>query len=125
MKDPRPVNLDLTKFKFPLPAIGSILHRITGVIFFLLIPFLLYGLKKTLASPESFQVFQTGLTHQGMLVLIWISLTIIFYHFAAGIRHLLMDLGCAETLRGGRVSTMIVFGVTILFIILTGIWLWQ
>ena len=31
-KDTRPVNLDLTKFSFPITAIASIMHRICAVI---------------------------------------------------------------------------------------------
>ncbi|MDA8602687.1 succinate dehydrogenase, cytochrome b556 subunit, partial [Gammaproteobacteria bacterium] len=34
MKDTRPVNIDLTTIRFPLTAILSITHRITGVIIF-------------------------------------------------------------------------------------------
>ena len=34
MSSERPVNLDLTTFRFPVTAIASILHRVCGVILF-------------------------------------------------------------------------------------------
>ncbi len=54
MNDKRPVNLDLTTIKFPVTAIASITHRITGVAIFVAIPVLLWMLDRSLASPESF-----------------------------------------------------------------------
>ena len=50
MKTDRPINLALTKFKFPLAAIASITHRITGVLLFVGIAFLLYLLDQSLTS---------------------------------------------------------------------------
>ena len=41
MKTERPINLDLTKFSFPIMAIASITHRITGVLLFVAIAYLL------------------------------------------------------------------------------------
>ena len=40
-KAERPVNLDLTQFSFPFAALASITHRISGVILFVAIAFLL------------------------------------------------------------------------------------
>ena len=44
MKTDRPVNLNLLAFSFPLAAIVSITHRITGVILFVGVAFALYAL---------------------------------------------------------------------------------
>ena len=54
MNDKRPVNLDLSTIKFPVTAIASITHRVTGVAIFLALPILLWMLDRSLASPESF-----------------------------------------------------------------------
>ena len=59
LKHQRPRHLDLFKITQPLPAIVSIMHRISGVLlFFPGIPFLLYGLHMLLESPESFAAMQ-------------------------------------------------------------------
>ena len=52
MKTDRPVNLNLLAFSFPLAAIVSITHRITGVVLFVGLAFALYALDLALASPE-------------------------------------------------------------------------
>ena len=41
VNDKRPVNLDLTTIKFPIPALASISHRIAGVVLFVAVPILL------------------------------------------------------------------------------------
>jgi succinate dehydrogenase / fumarate reductase cytochrome b subunit len=120
----RPVNLDLGKFHFPLPSIISILHRITGVILFVGLAFLLYWLDLSLNSEEGFQRVSDLLDGFIAWLILWgISAGLIF-HFVAGIRHLLMDMGIGETLEGGRLSSKITIGVSIALILLTGIWLW-
>ena len=56
MQTKRPVNLDLSTIRFPLPAIISILHRITGIWLFLALPFLLVMLRGSLESIQSLQL---------------------------------------------------------------------
>ena len=58
MKTDRPVNLNLLAFSFPLAAIVSITHRVTGVILFVGVAFALYALDMALASPEGFAAAQ-------------------------------------------------------------------
>ena len=48
----RPINLDLTQFSFPLPALASITHRITGVILFEDLLFALYALTYPSPAPR-------------------------------------------------------------------------
>lgn len=51
----RPVNLDLQTISFPVTAIASILHRVSGVITFVALAILLWMLGTSLASPEGFE----------------------------------------------------------------------
>lgn len=124
MNKQRPVNLDLMTMKFPPMAIASILHRVSGVILFLFIPFMLYALGESLASPVDFRALAETLARGWVKLLIWIGLAALTYHFVAGIRHLLMDLGVGETLTAGRRSAWATFIVAAILIIATGIWLW-
>jgi len=120
----RPVFLDLTKIKFPPMAIASILHRASGVVLFLAIPFLLWALALSLRSAQSFYYLEYILSFAILKLIVWGIATMLFYHLAAGIRHLMMDAGYAEELRSGRISAYVVFVATIVFFILSGLWVW-
>lgn len=124
MNKKRPVNLDLRSIKFPLIAIGSILHRISGFILFFFIPVLLWGLHASLKSQTSFDSLSQCLTNPWLAFVIWGFVAALIYHLLAGIRHLLMDIGIGETLRGARGGVVCVFILAILLIILVGVWLW-
>lgn len=124
MNSKRPVNLDLGKFHFPLPAIVSILHRISGVIIFFGIAFLLYGLDVSLNGEAGFNRVEALLDSFLAKLIIWGTLAALLFHLVAGIRHLLMDMGIGETLEGGRLSSKLTIGISIVLIILAGVWVW-
>ena len=124
MKDKRPKNLNLLTIRLPIPAIVSILHRISGVILFLLIPFALWGLNLSLSSPDAFDDLHAFLSTPWMKCVMWASLSAFIYHFVAGVRHLLMDIHLGEELKSGRLSALLTLIISILLIILVGIWLW-
>ena len=61
---PRPVYLNLLAIRQPIPAIVSILHRISGALLFLVgIPVLLWGVQRSLASPETFDQWKSAVSH--------------------------------------------------------------
>ncbi len=124
MKPNRPVNLDLTTIHFPPAAIASILHRISGVILFLLIPLALWLLQLSLASPDDFDTVQGYFSTFWIKFIVWAGLTGLIYHLLAGIRHLLMDTGIGEEGTSGQWSAKLVIGVASVFSILAGVWLW-
>lgn len=120
----RPVNLNLFTIHFPIPAIVSILHRITGVVLFLIIPLMLWGFYLSLSSPHDYDAMQQFMASAWMKFFIWILLSAFIYHLIAGIRHLLMDLGIAEELKSGKFSAKLTIIFSIILSILAGIWLW-
>ncbi|ASK34038.1 succinate dehydrogenase, cytochrome b556 subunit [Alloalcanivorax mobilis] len=124
MNDKRPVNLDLTTIKFPVTAIASITHRVTGVAIFVALPILLWMMDRSLASPESFADFKQLMTSPLLKLVVWAILAALFYHLVAGIRHLIMDTGVGETLEGGRRGASATFIVTAVLILLAGAWIW-
>lgn len=124
MNNQRPKNLNLLTIRFPIPAIVSILHRISGVILFLFIPVILWGLSLSLSSQQSFDELTQLLTKPWMKFTFWVCLSAFFYHFVAGMRHLLMDIGIGAELKSGRIAAVITILVSAVLIILTGIWLW-
>lgn len=124
MNSKRPVNLDLSKFHFPLPAITSILHRATGVLLFIGIAFLLYGLNLSLSGEDGFSAVHGIMQSFLAKLIVWGIVSALLYHLVAGVRHLLMDMDIGETLEGGRLGAKIVVVVSIVLIVLAGVWIW-
>lgn len=120
----RPVNLDLSQFHFPLPAITSILHRISGVILFVAIAFLLAGLDASLESEQSFNELMDTMSGFFPTLILWGILSALLYHLVAGVKHLVMDAGIGETLEGGQKGAKIVIAVSVVLILIAGVWVW-
>lgn len=120
----RPVNLQLTTIRFPLPAIVSILHRASGVLVFLAIPLLLWVLRDSLQTRTGFYTVSQCLTQPFMKFVIWVVLSGLIYHLVAGIRHLFMDAGYCEELAAARRCSIWTLASSIILIILAGVWLW-
>ena len=120
----RPVNLDLTTIKLPIMAIASILHRMSGIILFLLFPLALCLLHCSLESQVSFSNMQLLLSKPLYKFILWVFLSALCYHILAGIRHLIMDIGIGEHLEQGRFTARLVVAMAFILFILLGIWLW-
>jgi len=116
----RPKNLDLPTIRLPLPGILSIIHRISGAVIFLLLPFLLWLLQGSLASAETFAVVKGVVGHPlaklVLLGLIWLYM----HHFCAGIRYLMLDLHKGIDLESARLSSKVVFAVSIALTLIIG-----
>jgi succinate dehydrogenase / fumarate reductase, cytochrome b subunit len=124
VKQQRPVNLDLTKYRFPRMAIVSILHRISGVLIFIFLPVMLYILHQSLISQTNFDAIHAQLMRPTLKIILWVALSAVFFHLIAGIRHLIMDCGFFETWKAGKTTATLVMILSALSIILIGVWLW-
>ncbi len=122
--DQRPMNLNLTTIHFPVMAIISVLHRISGILLFLLVPFALYLLHCSLISSASFAAVQVLLNDFLVRFFCWVMLSAAVFHLLAGIRHLLMDCGFFESLRSARIMAIFMIALSGAVIVLMGIWLW-
>jgi succinate dehydrogenase / fumarate reductase cytochrome b subunit len=120
----RPVNLDLMTISFPPMAIVSILHRITGVLVFALIPVLFYMLTRSLSSPASFIQVQALMVTAPFKLLSWIFASSFAFHLIAGLRHLLMDFGIGEGLLAGRRSALLTLILSVIVSLFLGYWIW-
>jgi succinate dehydrogenase / fumarate reductase cytochrome b subunit len=81
----------IANYRLPLAGLLSILHRASGAMMFLLLPFVLYLLEISLTSEVSFDYFK-GLTSGWFIKLMILALSWAYlHHFCAGIRHLIMD----------------------------------
>ncbi|MHB1199822.1 MAG: succinate dehydrogenase, cytochrome b556 subunit [Polaromonas sp.] len=89
---------DLPGYRWPLAAMVSGMHRASGLILFLLMPFIIWMFDNSISSEISFAKFKSAFD-AGMLGLpgaIWklVALALIWaylHHFIAGLRHLWMD----------------------------------
>jgi succinate dehydrogenase / fumarate reductase cytochrome b subunit len=124
VENKRPVNLDLTQFSFPLPALTSIAHRITGVALFVGLVFLMYGLDLSLQSEEGFNQAKALMDSFLAKLIIWGVVSALLYHLVAGIKHLIMDTGVGETLEGGLLAAKATIAISIVLIVLAGVWIW-
>ncbi len=120
----RPVNLDLTKFSFPLPALTSITHRIAGVILFVGLAFLLYAFNLSLTSPAGFAEASALFDAPLAKFITWGLLTALGYHLVAGIKHLFLDFDIGDTLEGARLAAQLTIAGAVIISILAGIWVW-
>lgn len=124
MNDNRPTNLDLGSFKYPLPAITSLLHRISGAVIFVGVALLLYMLDLSLQSATGFERVQELLDHTLAKLIVWVVLAGLLYHLIAGLKHLLMDLGIGETMKGGTIASSLTIIFSTLAMIVAGVWIW-
>ena len=121
----RPVYLNLFAIRQPLPAIVSILHRISGVLLFVAaIPLALWGLDASLRSPEAYAAFATAMSHPVAKLVALALLWSYVHHLFAGVRHLLLDVHVGIDLVAARRSgaAVIVLALVVTFAIAVRLW---
>jgi len=122
---PRPVYLDLLSIRQPVPAIVSILHRISGAILFLLgIPVLLWVVQRALASPEAWAQMRATLSHPFAKLVLLVLAWAYFHHLIAGIRHLVMDLHIGMELKPARQTAAATIVLAVVLTLGVAIKLW-
>jgi len=124
MSSERPVNLDLTTFRFPVTAIASILHRVCGVILFFGSFILMALLSLSLENEAGFADALALLDNGFIAFVVWGILASLAYHFVAGVKHLFMDMGYGETLESGPLFAKVAIAVALVLIVLAGVWVW-
>jgi len=119
---------DLPTYRLPPAGWVSILHRVSGAIMFLLMPFIIWMFDTSVSSEISFAKFSSAFT-VGLgfipgwfvklvaLALIWAYL----HHFIAGIRHLWMDINHAVSKEFGRGSALVTLGLGSLLTLVLGL----
>jgi len=120
----RPINLDLSSMKFPPMAIASILHRVSGIILFILLPIMIFLLGQSLQSEESFAQIRLTLNSPFYKLVLWAFGAAMIFHVLAGIRHIFMDIGFGDHLCAGRRTAILVMVMTVILALFLGIWIW-
>ena len=119
--------LDALGYRLPLAGVVSILHRASGGLMFVLMPFIIWMVDTSLTSEISYAQF-TAVFAGGAgflpgwffklvaLALIWAYL----HHFIAGVRHLWMDATHAVTLEFGRQSAVFTLALSVVLTLVLG-----
>jgi len=110
--------------RLPITAWTSIAHRASGVFLFAGIAVLLWALDASLSGPEGFAALQECLASPLLKLVLWAILAGLIYHSVAGVKHLIMDLGIGETMEGGTRGAKIVVALSVVLILLAGVWIW-
>jgi succinate dehydrogenase / fumarate reductase cytochrome b subunit len=96
--------LSLRHIRFPVGAVASIGHRVSGALLALALPVLAWALERSLRSAADYAQL-AALAHSRWLALpAFVALWALAHHVLAGIRHLLMDVGIGAPLRQARAS---------------------
>src|ERR1700676_2470947 len=108
----------LTAYRLPLAGRVSILHRVSGGLLFIFLPFLLYLFEQSLTSPLSFEVLKAFLANLIVKLVTLVLAGAFLLHFCAGIRYLRMDTShSAVSKQKGKGSAVVVLVVSTLLTI--------
>nr|AAQ05856.1 SdhC protein [Cupriavidus necator] len=111
----------IARYRLPWAGKVSILHRVSGALMFLLLPFVLYLFEQSITSELSFAKFSAllsgGFVKLVLLVLIWGYL----HHFCAGIRFLLLDVHVGVSKPASAKSAIGVLVVSLLLTLIFGL----
>lgn len=129
---PRPVhrNIQISQivgYRLPPAGIVSILHRVSGALMFVLLPFIVWLFDVSLSSEVSYDTFTSAFVagvggvpawfvKLVVLALIWAYL----HHFIAGVRHLWMDITHSVTKAQGHSSAVVTLALGTLLTLLFG-----
>jgi succinate dehydrogenase / fumarate reductase, cytochrome b subunit len=117
----------IRQYRLPPAGVVSILHRVSGVILFLLMPFVIWMFDTSVTSEISYAQF-TAVFKAGAgfvpgwffklvaLALIWSYL----HHFVAGVRHLWMDMTHSVSQQFGQTSAYATLGISLALTLLLG-----
>ena len=109
---------DLPTYRLPPAGWVSILHRVSGAIMFILLPFIIWMFDTSISSEISFAKFSGAFTVGLGFVPGWfmklVALAVIWaylHHFIAGLRHLYMDINHAVSKEFGKSSALVTLGL--------------
>ena len=116
---------DLPTYRLPAPGWVSILHRISGILMFVLLPLIIWIFDASVSSEISYarlrNAFGTGI---GGVILKLVALALIWaylHHFIAGLRHLWMDVSHAAVSKEfGKSSAIATLAISILLTVVLG-----
>ncbi|MDF1856908.1 succinate dehydrogenase, cytochrome b556 subunit [Pseudooceanicola sp.] len=89
----RPLSPHLTIYRWQVPMLTSILTRVTGNALIVAVVLIVWWLLAAATSPEYFATADAVITSWFGDLVLTLSLWAIWYHYLAGLRHLIYDAG--------------------------------
>jgi succinate dehydrogenase / fumarate reductase cytochrome b subunit len=119
---------DLPTYRLPAAGWVSILHRISGVLMFVLLPFVIWLFDTSVSSEYSFARFRNAFSNGiGFVPALLVKLVVFaliwsyLHHFTAGLRHLWMDTShAAVTKQVGGTSAKATLAISLVLTVLLG-----
>ena len=119
--------IDALGYRLPLAGVVSILHRASGLVMFVLMPFIIWMFDTSLTSEISYARFSAVFVGGAGFVPGWffklVALGLIWaylHHAIAGVRHLWMDATHAVTKQFGHTSALVTLGLSVVLTLLLG-----
>ena len=119
--------INAVEYRLPLAGVVSILHRVSGVMIFALLPFIVWLLDVSLTSEVSYERFSSAfIAGIGFLPGWFIKLVVLaliwsyLHHFIAGVRHLWMDMTHSVTKEQGRSSAVVTLAASVVLTVALG-----
>ena len=119
--------IEALQYRLPLAGLVSIVHRVSGMLMFFLLPFIVWMFDASVTSEVSYDSF-TSVFVAGIgplpgffiklvaLALIWAYL----HHAVAGVRHLWMDATHSVSKQQGHSSAVATFAISIVLTVALG-----
>lgn len=100
----RPVYLNLFAIRLPFTGMVSILHRVTGVLWVLMLPVALALFQRSLENEAGYAQVRAWLSGTPARLVLLLALWLFAQHLFSGVRHLLLDLDIGVSLKSARRS---------------------
>lgn len=119
--------IDAIKYRLPLAGVVSILHRASGAMMFVLLPFIIWLFDVSLSSEMSYERFTSAFVAGigfvpgwGVKVVVLALIWAFLHHLIAGLRHLWMDMTHSVTKEFGRNSAVVTLTSSVLLTLALG-----
>lgn len=116
---------DVRTYRLPAAGFVSILHRVSGLLMFLLLPFILWMFDNSLSSEISYEAFTNAFVAGIGFVPAWFVKLVVLalswaylHHFIAGVRHLWMDATHSVSKQQGKSSAVVTLALSLVLTVL-------
>ena len=118
---------DAVKYRLPLAGVVSILHRASGLLMFVLLPFVVWLFDTSVSSEISYETFTSAFVAGIGVVPAWavklVALALIWallHHLIAGVRHVWMDVTHSVSKAQGRISAVLTLALSVVLTVALG-----
>ena len=121
---PKFLNLFILGSRMSITAKISILHRLSGVLLFLSMPFLLNVLYRSLTSPDFYTVLYGYISHPIVKLIYLVLIWALMYHSCSGVRFLFLDIHKGVEIKTAKTTAYIVIGLSLVLTVILGVLVW-